>query len=268
MKLSRLFLLLFAPMLFASCTTFHVPETLGEMADTNSNAFGYHPLDPLPIKIVNVGNQPMTNTRLLNALPDETMRLAIGQVSKSGGLKFTVATAGVEGNSYVVILDYIKFNTNSFNVQLQKENQFEMKATLLDDSSKQQADVVVPVYIGIGLRLTANITVIKGSVDLGNLFAIGVQASAQKISGTLTVQTLGISGENISGSIPLPSEINATTIQNAILALGTIKAKMYEDKTLITPRVVGVYNNLGGNAETINGFISSILQKPKVLEVP
>ncbi len=65
----------------------------------------------------------------------------------------------------------------------------------------------------------------------------------------------------------MPSEINTTTIQNAILALGTIKAKIYEDNTTITPRVVGVYNNIGGSTEVINGFISSILQKPKILVV-
>ncbi len=264
MKFVRNYSYLFIALLFASCATFRVPAILG--APVNENSYGYHPLDPLPIKIDAVGDKPLTNSRLLNSLPDETMRLAIGQISKSGGLKFGTATAGYEGNSYVVILDYIKFNTNSFNVKLEKENAIEMKAILLADTA-QNADVVVPVYIGIGLRLTANITVNKGQVDLGNLFAIGAQAAAQKISGTLTVQTLGISGESISGSIPMPSEINATTIQNAILALGTIKAKLYEDKTLITPRVVGVYNNLGGNAETINGFISSILQKPKILIV-
>lgn len=49
MKLSKQFLLLFTPILFSGCTTFHVPETLGAVADTNTNAFGYHPLDPLPI---------------------------------------------------------------------------------------------------------------------------------------------------------------------------------------------------------------------------
>lgn len=264
MKLNNPWCYLFIALIFTSCATIKVPITLGDPA--NANSYGYHPLDPLPVKIDAVGDKPMTNARLLNSMPDETMRLAIGQISKSGGLKFTTATAGYEGNSYVVILDYVKFNTNSFNVKLEKENVNEMKATLLSDTA-QNADVVVPVYIGVGLRLTANITVNKGQVDLGNLFAIGAQAAAQKITGTLTVQTLGISGESISAAIPMPSEINATTIQNAILALGTIKAKLYEDKTLVTPRVVGVYNNLGGNAETINGFISSILQKPKILTV-
>jgi hypothetical protein len=59
----------------------------------------------------------------------------------------------------------------------------------------------------------------------------------------------------------MPGEISESTIQNAILALASIKAKMYDTKTSITPRVVGVYNNLGGGEATINGFISSLLEK-------
>jgi len=241
--------------------------TAGDQSKAGS--YGYHPLDPLPVKIESRNDQIMTNTRLLKALPDETMRLAIGQVSGSVGITYGPATVGYEGNSYVVILDYVKFNTESFAVKLSEpDSKNERKATLVEPGVAGDNIVIVPVYVGVGLRLTANITVIKGKVNLGNLFAIGAEATAQKISGTLVVQTLGVSGENISSLIPMPSELNATTIQNAIMALGSIKAKLYDDKTTISPRVVGVYNNLGGGAETINGFISSILERPKVLNVP
>jgi hypothetical protein len=124
----------------------------------------------------------------------------------------------------------------------------------------------VPVYVGVGLRLTANIKVNEGSVDLSNLFAIGAAAQAKQISGTLVIQTLGLSGVGVSSVLPMPSEINQTSIQNAIQSLGAIKAKMYDEGTLVTPRVVGVYNNIGGN-RTINGFISSILSEDLSLNV-
>ncbi|MHB8523804.1 MAG: hypothetical protein ACYDH9_24035 [Limisphaerales bacterium] len=115
--------------------------------------------------------------------------------------------------------------------------------------------------------MTANVLVNEGSIDLGNLIAIGAAAQAKKVSGTLIIQALGISGEGISSSIPIPSEINTTTIQNAIMALGTIKSKIYLDETSISPRVVAVYNNPGGGAETINGFISSLLERELTLDV-
>lgn len=245
----------------SGCATWQGPNTLGD--PKNAQSYGYHPIDPLPVQMKFTGS--LTNQRILDSLPDETMRLAVGEVQGSGGITFGPAKAGYKGNSYVVILDYIKFNTKSFGVKLTPDSSTNTtKANLIHNND---ADVIVPTYLGVGLRLTANVTVNEGEVDLGNLFALGVAAQAKKISGTLVVQTLGISGESVSTMIPMPSELNASTIQNAIMSLGAIKAKIYETDTNIIPRVVGVYNNLGGGEETINGFISSMLQEPQELHI-
>ena len=108
-----------------------------------------------------------------------------------------------------------------------------------------------------------------GTVDLGNLFALGVAAEANKITGTMVIQTLGISGENISSIIPMPNQINTTTIQNAIMALGSIKAKMYQTEVRVNPRIVRFYNNVGGGKTTVNQFISTFLSgKEMEHEVP
>jgi hypothetical protein len=248
--------LLLAVCLAGCGTTFTVvPDTLGD--PKNASNFGYHPLDPLPIALKS------GTTKLLDSLPDETIRLAVGTVSGDGGLSFGPAKLGIEGRNYVVVLDYIKFATDSFPVALSpRDIQGKRKATLV--ASPSEANAIVPVYIGVGLRLTANIYVRKGSVDLGSLFALGAAAKAGQVSGTLVIQTLGVSGSEISGFIPMPGEISESTVQNAILALASIKAKMYDSKTTISPRVVGVYNTLGGGEETINGFISSLLEKPIV----
>lgn len=262
----QLLLLLVVIFLISGCAGIQIPTTSGD--PENANTYGYHPIDPLPVEIKLEGQAKLTNKHLLNALPDETMRIAIGEFNSKGGLTFGTASTGVEGNNYIVVLDYIKFSTNPLPVVLQKEQKNNMtttKAFLTEDLN--QANVIVPTYIGIGLRMTANIKVLKGDVDLGSLYALGAAAEAKQISGSLVIQTLGISGESISSIMPMPSEISSSTIQNAILALGTMKAKMYESDTWITPRVVGVYNNLGGGAETINGFISSMLQKPQILKV-
>jgi hypothetical protein len=57
----------------------------------------------------------------------------------------------------------------------------------------------------------------------------------------------------------MPSQINTTTIENAIMSLASIKAKIYEDDVEINPRVVGFYNNLGGGQFTVRKFITSVL---------
>lgn len=252
----RCFFLLLMMLTLTSCATqFPVPDTLGD--PKNASNYGYHPLDPLPV------NLTIDKSKVLDILPDETIRIAVGTVSGDGGITFGPAKIGAEGKNYVVVLDYIKFGTDSFAVTLsEKDEKGNRVATLVTASEAAKANAIVPVYIGVGLRLTANIYIKKGSVDLGSLFALGVAANAEQISGTLVIQTLGVSGPEISGLIPMPGEISETSIQNAILALASIKAKMYDNKTSITPRVVGVYNNLGGGETTINGFISSLLEQP------
>ncbi|TFV94687.1 hypothetical protein E4S40_11810 [Algoriphagus kandeliae] len=260
---------------FGSCNSVKVPTTLGD--SSNASSFGYHPVDPLPVWVENLGQKTIDYSTLLGAMPDETIRLAIAEVTNEGVLNFGTSSIGVAHHNYVVILDYIKYSTDFFRVEYRNEDGTDFSVLPRYEKSEiensydpiirsvNEGDAVVPVYVGVGLRLTASITVNKNGVDLGNLFSIGAQASSNKIAGTLTVQTLGISGDNISSIIPMPSEINPTTIQNAILAMGTIKAKLYDDQTVITPRVVGVYNYLGGSSRTINKFVSSMLiERPKL----
>lgn len=247
----------------AGCGTLKTPSTLGEKA--RDNIYGYTPLDPLPV-IIPAGAQ---TTDVLKALPDETMRLAIGQFERGGKITYGPASLGYSGNSYVIILDYIKYTTKSFGVVKDgvtvREGRTNVLYALAGPNTKPEA--VVPAYVGIGLRLTANITVHEGKVELANLVAVGAAAQAKKVSGTLIIQSLGISGESVSSAIPMPSEINTTTIQSALVALGTIKSQIYAEKTAISPRVLAVYNTLGGGTDTINHFITLLLQEDMKLNV-
>jgi hypothetical protein len=252
------FVVFLVSLLVSGCSSWTIPGTQGDPKTAQS--YGYNPIDSLP---VTVSPANATREKRLEALPDETMRLAIGQFDGKAGLSFGPAAVGVSGNNYVVILDYTKFTTKSFGV---KKTPLAGNKISVSLTTQPNPDFVVPVYVGVGLRLTAHVTVKTGEVDLGNLFALGAAAQAKQVSGTLVIQSLGLSGEGVSPLIPIPSEINPTTVQNALMAIGAIKAKMYDGKITVVPRVVGVYNNLGGGQETINGFISSILEKPLTLE--
>jgi hypothetical protein len=266
------------------CTT--LPGTLGEKFRENN--YGYTPLDPLPVIVHGMGDlkRGECGTNVLGALPDETMRLAVGQNTGQAGITYGPATIGYAGSNYIVILDYIKYNTLGFpitqtnsiiNVQNAYRRQFlfikfppkirteKVERTFIS-YAETNADKVVPVYVGVGLRMTAHISVKNGSVNLGNLSALGVAAQAGQISGTMVIQTLGISGKTVSSGIPLPSEINTTTIQNALMALGTIKAKIYDSDVCVEPRALAIFNNIGGGPETVNSFISLLLKKKLTLD--
>lgn len=256
----------------SACTSFEVqrsPAVSG--ADTS---YGYQPLDPAPIIIQAVDAQGRcvidgkpSRDEVLGALPDETMRLAIGKIDSSGKLTYGTSSISASNSQYVVTIDYVKSNTVAFFVKKEESPasaSFQVKVV----GSPKEADSSVPVYVGIGLRLTANLTTSASGINLANLLSIGAAAQANKLSGTLVLQTMGITGENISTALPIPSEISVASIQSAIQAIGTMKAKLYDGKTVIQPRVVAVYNTLGGGSSTINGFIASVLGQVPRLNVP
>lgn len=241
-----------------------VPFTLGD--PRSAPAYGYTPLDPIPVEI----EDPLDRAALFKALPNETTRIAIGEITASGNVEYGLARVGVEGRSYEVVVDYIKFTTETFAASVSTDTGTRIATLAPTDGQADPAsrpDARVPVYIGVGLRMTASITVHEGTVDLGNLFAIGAAAQARRASGTLVIQTLGVSGSNITPLLPMPGKIDDTTIQNAMVALGSIKSKLYEDGTDVVPRVLGVYNTLGGGEETINSFISVLFERPLRLDV-
>jgi hypothetical protein len=192
--------------------------------------------------------------------------LAIGEVDGKGNVSFATAKLGYAGSSYIVILDYIKFDTKSLPVALHKDTAGHVLGFKPTDYT-ENPDAIIPVYVGVGLRFTATVTVNEGTVDLGNLFALGLAAESKKVTGTLVIQTLGISGKDISSLIPMPSQINTTTIQNAIMSLASIKTKIYDDSIDLNPRVVGFYNNIGGGEATVQKFITSALSKGMFHEI-
>jgi hypothetical protein len=229
---------------------------------------------------------------LLDSLPDQAVRIAVGQYDASGTLVYGPAKVGAKGQSYQIVLDYISVDATNVPVYIERrchksngvldtvsvfDNSIEGKcqyrvqadpeyvssAISEDSKSRPIGDrVIIPVYVGVGLRLTASVTVTSAGVSLSSLGAIAANAEAGKLTGSLVVQTLGITGKSVATSLPLPSELNQTTIQNAILALGSIKAVIYDPTTEITPRVVGIYNPVGGGQQLVNGIISVLVSDP------
>lgn len=296
-----IFILCFS-ILFGCKSAIKIPKakTLGE----ENTSYSYIPIDPLPITTMEgkgcYGTKEDNFEPLKKALPDQAVRLASVQINGSASGSFGPATVGYENNQYKVVLDYISVDATQIPLSVIKEipdaggkhhkvplysdtsgkdahyiiSRVSTDYLMKEDNVKSHSDkadlVILPVYIGVGLRLTATVFVSKGSgtVNLSSLVSIASEAEAGKLTGTLTVQTLGITGEKVSSSLPLPSEINPTTIQNAILSLGSIKAIIHDENTYLKPRVVGVYNTIGGGKEVINGIITALAQKPILWDRP
>ncbi|KXI26708.1 hypothetical protein [Paraglaciecola hydrolytica] len=122
-------------------------------------------------------------------------------------------------------------------------------------------EVNIPVYVGIGLRVMAEINILQANANVAGIGIIGAEAEAKNLQGSLIVQTLGVNGKSISAALPIQSELNRTTAQNAIVAVGSIKSLLYADDTIIYPRVVGIYLPFSGGKQFVNLIVSELSKK-------
>lgn len=278
-------------LLNAGCATFSPPDTdtLPQTSGEKNAGYAYIPLDPLPVVSVPDVNRgcapdaPVSRWQpILEALPDNAVRVAVGSFDASGTVTFGPVQIGTKGNNYQVVLDYINVDTSNvyFDIwytardtgdvfpiyDVRPTGRVSISALRIQpgSSSKAHGDIVIiPVYVGLGLRLTATVNVVEGSVNLSSLGAIAAEAQAGRVTGSLVVQTLGITGRQVTASLPLPSELNSTTVQNAILSLGAIKAVLYDSDAIKTPRVTGIYNPIGvGGQGLINAIVSELAKEP------
>lgn len=221
---------------------------------------------------------------VLESLPDNAVRMAIKQISGKFTSSLGASSLGVEGSRYQVVLDYINVDSTNilFYIQPGDKNVQPIVLRVPDETErnsptqskflsekernrgKLEVNTVIPVYVGVGLRLTADIKVLRGSVNLASLAAVASSVEAGNASGSLVVQTIGLTGKQVSVSLPMPSELNQTTVQNAILALGSIKAIINdENSATVTPRVTGIYLPIkGGSDELVNKIVSELARYP------
>lgn len=294
-----------------------MPKTAGERAA----AYGYVPLDPLPIETVGISGSckdqrstvfveenkflPMTQ-----ALPDVAVRFAVAELTGNAGLQFGPTAVTAKNKNYRAVLDFV--NSDSVTVRMlvrkfhsyngsikyyhlseyvnEEKGQFHLsfqaklipdqqnfrrnenyklsvsqKSALEGDNFENSAgwtEVAFPIYIGVGFRLTADFQALQSNVALGGLGAIGANADAEKLTGSMTLQSIGVNGLGTTTALALPNKLDQATIEQSILAIGTGRALIYTDpdeaKVRLSPRVIGLYSPIGADPRLINAVYSEL----------
>lgn len=230
------------------------------VSDTIKN-FGYVPIDPMPVKAYNYDGQfVITNNDYLNSLSDETILVATGVYNNNGTVTFGPIGGTVTGKKYVVILDWIKYTTIPQNIIENESGGIELYDGYKDSKSTRTINSI-PIYAGIGLRIQATFIAATSNIDVNGIFGLSGNYNSNNFKGSLVIQSMGISGKSVN--LPLPSDINPTSIQNALMAISSIRALVYtsENKDLkITPRIIGFYNTIGDktNRDQMVSFLSSL----------
>ncbi len=287
----------------SGCTTFlgatdpvGRPRTSGEM----ESGYTYIPVDPFPVSTIsgNSCRDGHVEGKLLDALPDNAVRMLVEQFDLSGNVTYGASKAGAKDQSYRVTVDYINADTINFAVRidkLMKNKKGELEPVdlfsngganhelgsevysveRLDPGRKASSSALgargefnIPVYVGVGLRVSANVYVVGANANISGIGVIGAEAEAERLRGSLVVQTLGVNGKAVAAALPIQSELNRTTAQNAIVAVGSIKALLYADETVKSPRVVGLYLPFPGGKPLVNALISELSKQPVQWDKP
>jgi hypothetical protein len=212
----------------------------------SGRAYTYQPLNPTTVWIRDPSQQEIDagyldgdetslefKQALLRDLDTETVRVALTTLEGDAALNAGVVGTSVKGQSYALIVDYIKYITSSKEIDIEYPSSYSQE---LDEMERFAG--TVPMYTGVGLRIRAEFKAFEGGLDISGLPAIAAAANAKGISGRLTVQTLGITGSEVTGLMPIISDVSVTSIQNAVQAVGAIKAKIYEESTTVCPKIV------------------------------
>jgi len=212
----------------------------------NVAAYTYQPLNPTTVWIRDPSKEEIKkgyldadetsyefNKALLRDLDTETVRVALTTLEGNINVNSGVVGTSVKGQSYELIVDYIKYITSGMDI-----NSVYTSTNAKGKDEEKCFVGTVPMYTGIGLRIRAEFKALETDLNISGLPAIAVAASSNGISGRLTVQTLGITGPEVTGLMPLLSDISVTSIQSAVQAVGAIKAKIYEESTTVYPKIV------------------------------
>ncbi len=169
---------------------------------------------------------------LLRDLDTDTVRISLDDFQGNTSIKTSFGGASVKGRSYTLIVDYIKYFAGA------KDVNFEYNTCYCDPNLVLPFNERIPIYLGVGLRVRAEFEALKSGIDISGLPALSIAASSNHVNGRLTVQTLGISGPEITDTFPIISDISVSSMQNALQVLASVKAKLYDKSTVVFPKLI------------------------------
>lgn len=211
---------------------YHLP--LYPQIINSENYLGYQPVDPVPVlKVMIIDTTDKANIekeiywacisdvrQKRELLPIQSAQVSLTKSDISGKIGYLGSSISAEKGSYCVTMDYMKYRI---------ENIYDNNGEYIGNGR-----------VGIGLRIKADVVTTKSNLNIGSLSALGLEAKYGHLRGGISVDIIGIDSEDITNLIPLTSEIDQTSIQSSLQALASIKTKIWENETTLTPHLVAI----------------------------
>lgn len=246
----------------------HNPEKNATESPSSPNNFlGYQPIDPVPAKSVtfyhpgsgkkievpwgslvydsDCQKKQKTETkkksycddlRVTDLLPLHSARVTVRKLDSSANVSYLTSSVNSEAGTYEVVMDFMKYRVDS----------------VVDKSGFYSGDAIV----GVGLRIRSSVQSSNTEVNFSSLVNLGVEAKRGNITGSIAVDVYGIDSPDVTNLIPLSTELDQTSIQQALQGLAAIKAVMGKDGTRFYPHVLGVRQDKPNQRATIQGKAS------------
>jgi hypothetical protein len=217
---------------------------------------GYQPISPIYAeKVTRYNGQKMEEVYWASIdkksvealLPLQSAELSVSKIDIDGKISYLPASLSAGAGSYTVIMDYMKYRVED--------------VTAEKDVSKKSLG---NGRVGVGLRIKAIVETNEANLNLGGLLVIGLEAKMGRLKGGISVDVIGIDSADVTNLIPLTMEIDQTSIQAALQALASIKTKISDDKTKLTPHLLAIKQAKEGAAQEIIEGITRGLSKAKV----
>lgn len=238
--------LVFILLTFAGCATINKqPSATDDLRNSPGMFLGYQPADPVPVEKVerfkdgrmeNVFWASLPDDEKRKLLPIQSSQVFVQKTDVSGKVGYlTAAVSGARG-SYTVFMDYMKY--------------------LVEDVHDNTGRFLGSAKTGVGLRVKATVVTNSADLNLGGLLNIGLEAKLGNLKGEISIDVVGIDSPDVINLVPLSSEIDQTSIQTALQALASIKAKIGDQSTTLTPHLIAFKQASEGSGEELKNQIT------------
>lgn len=162
----------------------------------------------------------LSNAEIQNILTDTHAQITVGKFDANANLTYLTGKVAGQVGTYRVIMDYCEY----------------VSEFVKDDTG----NTIGQGRVGVGLRLTADVTTKSANVNLGSLLALGVAADTNQISGTMSVDSIGIRIPGAGGPILSNTTIDETSIQKTLESIAVIQSKIADSNTKLDPQLIAV----------------------------
>jgi len=180
-------------------------------------------------KLTFVAWDQLTPDQIRDDLKIQTSAVYTEKIDASGKVTYGPAAVSAEAGSHLIYMDYMKFRPEN----------------VLADQK-----VVGTALVEVGLRTRIRVVTNTQGLDLGGLFSIGVAAKRNQLRGELSVEVVGLDSKDVTLLVPLTADLSQESLQGAMLAIASIKAKLFDPDVKLRPYVLAVRKEVDSDLPT------------------